>query len=112
MTVPGDLTIRYCQAICGTCVATTFFTIAVAAWPYAADHDNYLKLVSEAQLFLTLLLSTVLQTKQDAVDHDAHDEANYDTVLVLIFFATPLLYVAFNGTSLFRYARRRRRAKK
>jgi hypothetical protein len=86
-----------------------FFTIGVAARPYAADQDNYLKLVSEAQLFLTLLLSTVLQAKHDVVDDDAYDETNYDTVLVLTFFATPLY--AFNGASLFCYCCRRRAKK-
>ena len=71
---------------------------------------RYVKLVSEAQLFLTLLLSTVLQAKHDVVDDDAHVETNYDIVLVLTFFSTPL-YVTFNMTSLFRYCCRRRAKK-
>ena len=38
------------QAVCGTCVAFAFFTVEVAAWPYATDQDNVLKAVRVAVL--------------------------------------------------------------
>jgi hypothetical protein len=33
------------QAVCGTAVAITFLIVEIAAWPYAANQDNYLKAV-------------------------------------------------------------------
>ena len=59
------------QCFAGSCVAFAFFAIHVVTWPYIEKADNILKAVAEAQLFLTLLLSIVLRTSEDALDADA-----------------------------------------
>jgi hypothetical protein len=95
------------QALCGTGVAITFLIVEIAAWPYAADQDNHLKMVAELQLVVTLLLSIVLQAADGAFADDSLGEAGYDGILVVAFFVTPLLYFAFCTTTLVRYCRAR-----
>jgi hypothetical protein len=99
------------QAVCGTTVAFTFFTIEVVAWPYAAETDNYLKAAGEVQLFLTLLVSIVLQASKEALRDDFLSEAGYDRILVVTFFVTPLLFFTFASSKLFRLCCRCRRSK-
>ena len=100
------------QAVCGTAVAFTFFTIEVVAWPYAAETDNYLKAAGEIQLFLTLLLSIVLQATKDALRDDFLTRAGYDRILVGTFFVTPLLLFTFTSSKLFQWCCHRRRSKR
>ena len=77
------------QCFVGTCVAFAFMVIQVTTWPYLERGDNLLKAVSEAQLFLTLLLSIVLRTSNAALFTDALGENDYGAILVAAFFAAP-----------------------
>ena len=94
------------QAVCGTCIAFTFCLIEVIAWPYSNKQDNVLKTVGEIQLFVTLLLTIVLQSTDDALAWDTLDGRQYDVILAISFFVTPLLYIFFSGTTLCRCCRR------
>jgi predicted outer membrane repeat protein len=44
------------QTFCGSCIAFYFFGHALYTWPFVHAMDNVLKIVAEAQLFLTLLI--------------------------------------------------------
>lgn len=77
------------QCFAGSCIAFAFFAIQVTTWPYTEKADNLLKAVAEGQLFLTLLLSIVLRTANDALVADALGEDDYGAILVVAFFAAP-----------------------
>ena len=55
-------------------------------WPYKAASDNRLKAFAEGQLFLTLLISIILQTK---LEREPVKSEDYGTLLVITFFSAP-----------------------
>ena len=50
------------QAFTGASIAFGFFALQVRMWPYNCDIDNWVKAVSEAQIFFTLFISVALKT--------------------------------------------------
>ena len=55
--------------------------------------DNFLKMVAECQLFMTLLLSMILRSSDEFLQKDALNQDQYGTLLVVIFFAAPSVAV-------------------
>ena len=79
------------QAFCGGVVAFVFFAVQCAVRPYVSVSDNVLKMVSEAELFITLFISVVLRT--DVADgQDTITAGQYGTILTAVFFAAPTTF--------------------
>ena len=79
------------QAFCGLCIAFVFFAVQCRAMPYADANDNSLKVIAEAQLFVTLAISVVLRTDLRGEVLEAED---YGLILTVCFFAAPMAFVA------------------
>jgi hypothetical protein len=56
--------------------------------------------VAEAQLFLTLLLSVMLRTSEDALVMDTLGEDAYGTILVVAFFPAPSVELVLLSTKM------------
>jgi hypothetical protein len=98
------------QSLCAAAVSFAFFALHVKVWPFKSDHDNRYRMLSEGQVYFTILAALYIQSqKQNA---DGHDTSISNTALdvcllvsmvlcvVVPFFATVALKVRDTQQSL------------
>lgn len=77
------------QAYCGCGVAFCFAILQWKLWPYKSLSDNYLKAITEAQIFIILLTSVVLRTD---LGDDALDANSYGVILTAATLVSPIMW--------------------
>ena len=88
------------QAFTGASIAFGFFALQVRMWPYNGDVDNWVKAVSEAQIFFTLFISVALKT--DIVG-EALTPNGYGMILIGAMLAAPGIEAGVALRELWRY---------
>ena len=75
------------------------------------DHKfcfNLLKVVAEAQLFMTLFLSVILRVSTSQLDNEVLNEDQYGTILVVIFFAAPSVALIITARKVVEFIKARK----